>query len=194
MRPRQTTTRKSVSSFISWSSHGAQLRSSSGVGLFPGGAQRAIAVIQSPFSFIPSSRETAFGLRCKPRFMQHRIQKVARSIASERPSRAIRSMRSRRQSQRHHARLRIAERRHRPSPILPVQDRPAAASAPLQCNARATAGKARTTRSAHSALARVAASAMKRFYGAERELMANLVRRNLRHEIRKALAARRRFC
>ena len=56
----------SVSSFISRSSHGAQLRISSGVGLLPGGAQRATEVIQRPLSFMPSSREEAAGCEANP--------------------------------------------------------------------------------------------------------------------------------
>jgi hypothetical protein len=73
-----------------------------------------------PAQLHPIVARNGFRLRREPRLMQHRKQKVARSIASEWPPRAIRSMRSGRQSQSHHACLRIAERWHRPSPILPV--------------------------------------------------------------------------
>src|SRR6266702_3181567 len=66
MRPRQTTTRRWLSSFSSSSSHGAQLRSSSGVGLLPGGAQRTTELIHMPVSVIPSSREMARGCDAKP--------------------------------------------------------------------------------------------------------------------------------
>src|SRR5208282_2106971 len=48
------------------SSQGAQFRSSSGVGLLPGGAQRATEVIQSPLSFMPSSREVAVSCEANP--------------------------------------------------------------------------------------------------------------------------------
>jgi len=66
MRPKHTTTRKFGSNRNSSSSHGAQLRSSSGVGLLPGGAQCATEVIHSPLSFMPSSRETALGCEANP--------------------------------------------------------------------------------------------------------------------------------
>ena len=66
MRPRQTTTRNSVSSFISRSSHGAQLRNSSGVGLFPAARTAPRKVIHNPVSFMPSSREVALGCEANP--------------------------------------------------------------------------------------------------------------------------------
>ncbi len=65
-RPRHTTTRRFASRPISRSSHGAQLRSSSGVGLLAGGAQRPTDVIQRSVSFMPSSRELATGCEAKP--------------------------------------------------------------------------------------------------------------------------------
>ena len=120
MRPKQTTTRKFVSSLISWSSHGAQLRSSSGVGLLPGGAQRATARNPQPAQLHPVVARNRRGLRRKSSRVQHRIQKIARSVAREQPPCAIRAVRSRRQSQRHHARLRVAERRHGTAPVLPI--------------------------------------------------------------------------
>ncbi len=56
-------------------------------------------------------------LRREARCVQHRIEKISRSIAGERSARAIGAMRARSQSQRQHARARIPERRNRFSPI-----------------------------------------------------------------------------
>lgn len=61
-----------------------------------------------------------FGLRCKSRSVQNRIQKIAGAVAGKRPSGAIRAVCTRRQPQRQNPRLRIAKRRHGTAPVLPI--------------------------------------------------------------------------
>src|SRR5262245_31009171 len=62
-------------------------------------------------------------LRSDTNLVQHRIHKIARTIACERPARAVGTMRARRQAQNQDARIGIAEPRHRLAPILPIQIR-----------------------------------------------------------------------
>ena len=61
-----------------------------------------------------------FRFRGKASFMQHRKQKIARSVAGEGPPGAVGSVCPRRQAQRKHARPLIAERGHRLAPVLPI--------------------------------------------------------------------------
>ncbi len=59
-------------------------------------------------------------LRSKSSLVQHRIKKVPRAIPGKRSARPVRSMRARRKPQNQHPSFRIAERRYRLAPILPV--------------------------------------------------------------------------
>ncbi len=62
-----------------------------------------------------------FGLGSKARFVQYRIEEVARAIAGERPSGAIGSVRARGQAQDEDASIGIAEGGHRLSPVIPLK-------------------------------------------------------------------------
>ncbi len=57
------------------------------------------------------------GLRREACSMQHRIEKISRSISGEGTTRAIGAVRAWSQAQRQYARVRVAERRNRFSPI-----------------------------------------------------------------------------
>ncbi len=85
--PRQTTTRNCVSNRISSSSHGAQFFSSSFVGLFPGGAHRPTDEIHISAQLHAVVAPRRLRLRGKSHSVQHRIQKIARSIAGKRSPR-----------------------------------------------------------------------------------------------------------
>src|ERR1700753_1071241 len=66
MRPRQTVTRKLVSSEISSSRWDAQFSNSERLGVLSGGAQRTTELIQQSISLMPSPRETELGWEAKP--------------------------------------------------------------------------------------------------------------------------------
>src|SRR5258708_17838718 len=60
-------------------------------------------------------------LRREARFVQHGIHEVSGTVAGERTTCAIGSMRSRRESQNQHSRIGITETRNRLGPVVPAQ-------------------------------------------------------------------------
>jgi hypothetical protein len=59
------------------------------------------------------------GLRREAGLVQNRVEEVSRPVAGKRPSRAVGSMRPRRQAQNHYACVRITERGNGTPPVLP---------------------------------------------------------------------------
>ena len=97
------------------------MRSSSGVGLLAGGAQRTTALIHSPVSLMPSSRETALGCEAKPASWSTGNRKSPEPSPVKRPPGAVGAVRAGRQAERQHARLLVAEGGHGLAPVLPVR-------------------------------------------------------------------------
>ena len=119
IRPRQTTTRRFLSSAISSSSHGAQLRSSSGRWLV---ARRSAACHRrNPKSveFHAIVARVRARKRSKARFVQDRIEKISRTVAGEGPTGSVGAMRAGSKSQCKNTRTGISERGHRAPPVLP---------------------------------------------------------------------------
>jgi len=84
--------------------------------------RRADPHISQLHAIIPALR---IGLRSKPRLVQDWKHEVPRSVASKRPARPVRPMRTRSQTKYHHPSLGIAKRRHRPAPVAPIPPLPA---------------------------------------------------------------------